>query len=252
MTSGPRRDLCVDAYLPGERFDPGALPRPGEPYRATAEELAFAWTKRWRPGQQLRVRFLDGDRDLHERVRDHALTWLESANLTLAFGDYARAEIRVTFVGDGYWSYVGTDAEKVRRTSPTMQLGGFTADADDVELRRTVLHEFGHAIGCIHEQASPAANILWDEERVYDYYEKWQGWDRETTHANVLVRYGPTGFRFTDHDPYSIMQYPVPAELTLDGSSIGWNNELSAKDREFIARMYDEQDGAAAPDGGGA
>lgn len=238
MTSESRRDLCVDAYLPGKRFDPDDLPRLDHLNRAKPEELAFAWDRRWQPGQQLRVRFLDGDRGLHQQVQEHALSWLKSANLTLVFGDYIDAEIRVTFVGDGYWSFVGTEAEQIPQPAPTMQLGGFTSDADHVELRRTVLHEFGHTIGCIHEQASPAAAIPWNVEKVYDYYEQWQGWDRDTTYANVLVRYGPDGLRFTEHDPDSIMQYPVPAELTSDGSSIGWNDELSPRDRNFIAKMY--------------
>jgi hypothetical protein len=31
------------------------------------------------------------------------------------------------------------------------------------------------------------------------------------------------------------MQYPVPAELTLDGRGIDWNTDLSALDRQHIA-----------------
>ncbi len=44
--------------------------------------------------------------------------------------------------------------------------------------------------------------------------------------------------RFTSHDPASIMQYPVPKELTLNGFTIGWNNQLSPDDKAFIAKMY--------------
>ena len=59
-----------------------------------------------------------------------------------------------------------------------MKLGGFTTASDNTVLRRTVLHEFGHAIGCVHEQASPAANIPWNEAKVYEFYRQW--WDDET------------------------------------------------------------------------
>jgi len=119
-----------------------------------------------------------------------------------------------------------------------MQLGGFTSAEDDVQLRRTVLHEFGHAIGCIHEQASPAASIPWDEPKVCDFYRQWQGWDETTIYLNVLQRYSAEGTRYSNYDPASIMQYPVPAHLTRDGYEVGWNNELSDGAKSFIARMY--------------
>jgi serralysin len=234
----PSHDLCVDAYPPGERFDAADLPRLPDFFRATSEELAVAWRRQWQPGQELRVRFLDGDPALRRRVRAQAETWLEWANLGFVFGDHPTAEIRVTFTGNGYWSHVGTDAMRVDPDAPTMQLGGFTRDTDEVVLRRTVLHEFGHAIGCIHEQASPAAHIAWDVEKVFAFYREWQGWDRPTTYANVLERYSNDELCFTVHDPESIMQYPVPETLTRDGFSIGWNNDLSSGDCSFIARMY--------------
>ena len=231
-------DLCVDAYVHGERFDPSMLPRPTDLLRAPPEELALAWRRQWQPGRELRIRFLDGEPDLHDKVRAHAETWLRHASLGFKFGNYADAEIRVSFAGQGYWSLVGTDAMRAGRAAPTMQLGGFTSAEDDVQLRRTVLHEFGHAIGCIHEQASPAASIPWDEPKVCDFYRQWQGWDETTIYLNVLQRYSAEGTRYSNYDPASIMQYPVPAHLTRDGYEVGWNNELSDGDKSFIARMY--------------
>jgi hypothetical protein len=230
--------LCVDAYPPGELFDATALPRVADPLRASTDELAMAWRRQWQPGQEVRVRFLDGDPPLHQRVRQHATAWLEFANLAFDFGNHPNAEIRVTFTGNGYWSHVGTDALRVPQDDPTMQLGGFRRDTDEVVFHRTVLHEFGHAIGCIHEQASPAAEIPWDPAKVYAYYRDWQGWDEPKTYQNVLRRYSAEGVRYTSHDPDSIMQYPVPATLTHGGFSIGWNDDLSEGDRAFIARMY--------------
>jgi hypothetical protein len=241
---GRRLDVCFDVYRNGARFKPSSLPRI-DPWKATSDELAVEWRKQWQPGQELRVQFLDGSSALHERVKEYASAWLEHANLRFKFGKFADAEIRITFEGDGYWSVIGTDAMSEPIGEPTMQLGGFTATSDAVELRRTVLHEFGHAIGCVHEQASPAFSIPWDEEKVYAYYAKWQGWDRETTYQNVIVRYSQADTRYTQHDPTSIMQYPVQKELTKGGFEIGWNNNLSALDRAFIAKMYPAQANAS-------
>lgn len=229
-------DVCLDAYVPGERFDPATLPSTVNLPRATSRELALAWRKQWQAGQELRVQFLDGDYRLRERVEGHARKWLDHANLTFSFGNSPGAEIRITFEGNVSESLVGTDAMRIPSLRPTMRLGGFTATSDERVLRRTVLHEFGHAIGCVHEQASPVAGIPWDEAEVYEYYRQW--WDDETIFHNVLRRYSTTETKFTNHDPESIMQYPVPNQLTIGDFEIGWNNDLSELDKSFIARMY--------------
>lgn len=231
-----RLDICIDAYIPGEHFDPATLPSTVDLRRATSKELALAWCKQWQVGQQLRVQFLDGDPRLLERVEGHARMWLDYANLMFSFGNSPSSEIRITFEGDVSESLVGTDAMRIPFPRPTMRLGGFMTTSDDEVLRRTVLHEFGHAIGCVHEQASPAAEIPWDEAKVYEYYRQW--WDDETIYCNVLRRYSVTETRFTNHDPESIMQYPVPNQLTVGDFEIGWNNKLSELDKSFIARMY--------------
>jgi hypothetical protein len=231
-------DLCVDAYPPGEGYDPDNLPHLADPTTATAEELALEWRKNWQPGQEIRIRFLDGDQRLHHRVQDYANAWLEHANLTFVFGNRTGPEIRITFRGRGYSSQVGTDALRIDRAAPTMQLGGLDAESPETEIRRAVLHEFGHAIGCIHEQASPAAAIPWDVEKVYPYYRDWQGWNDATIYRNILLRYSTRDAIFSDFDPDSIMQYPVPDFLTKGNFSIGWNNNLSTGDKKFIARAY--------------
>jgi len=38
---------------------------------------------------------------------------------------------------------------------PTMNYGWLKDDTDDVEYRRVVIHEFGHALGAIHEHQNP-------------------------------------------------------------------------------------------------
>ena len=78
------------------------------------------------------------------------------------------AEIRITFDPGNSWSTVGRDALLVPAGSPTINFGWFAdvvtdklvSRVTDQEIRRTVLHEFGHALGFIHEHQSPAAGIL--------------------------------------------------------------------------------------------
>lgn len=230
-------DICVDDY-PGEKsFDPAELPDPIDLRSANREEMALAKFKLWEVGQELRIRFMDGSPTLHARVIGHANEWLDHANLEFNFGNHVEAEIRITFQGAGYRSLVGTDAMQRGASLPTMTLGGFNDKTEDELMRRVVLHEFGHALGCVHEQANPTIAIPWDVDKVYAYYLKF-GWNKAKVDLNVLKRYQSSEVHFTRHDPKSIMQYPVDKTHTLNGFEIGWNTTLSAMDKDFIARMY--------------
>ena len=39
------------------------------------------------------------------------------------------------------------------------------------EYMRVVLHEFGHALGLIHERQNPSGGIQWNKPVVYRYYQ---------------------------------------------------------------------------------
>ncbi|MBW6437194.1 Tolloid-like protein 1 [Actinoplanes hulinensis] len=227
---------CLTVYRLSDVY-PSVPPR--DRSRLSNNELALANDMRWETGQELRVRFLDGDPGFQERVEAIARTWLEYANLRFTFADQYTTELRVTFAGSEYSSYVGKEAYDIPQDRPTVRLGGLDTVTDPDEVRRVVLHEFGHAIGCVHEHSSPVAKIQWDETAVYAYYKQQYNWTEEEIRDNVLYRYTDDEVEATlDHDPDSIMQYAVPGVLTRDGTEIGWNTDLSAGDKAFIAAMY--------------
>lgn len=230
--------VCIDGYPGGQEYDEKEVPSPVDPRSTSRKELALARFKLWQPGQLLRIQFLDGTPALHRLVEGVARRWLEYANLRFEFGNFPDAEIRVTFIGPYYQSLVGTDALQSAPPAPTMMLGGFSEATDPIEFRRVTLHEFGHAIGCVHEQSSPSVNIPWDKEKTYEYYRRRAGWSKEKVDRNIFKRYGREEVDFTAHDPTSIMQYAVPSELTIGGFEIGWNTDLSETDKVFIASMY--------------
>lgn len=86
-----------------------------------------------------------------------------------------------------------------------MNFGWFNDQTSDEEFSRTVIHEFGHAIGCVHEQSSPAANIQWNKQAVYEYYWKNDGWDQAKVDWNVFQKYEPEATVNTKWDSTSIM-----------------------------------------------
>lgn len=233
--------MCVDKPIPPEMKDeadrlamlenPANIPSP--------LEIAGLTKYFWSPGRTLRVRFLDGLPEVQARVEAVAHQWSNFANIRFDFGNDPDAEIRISFQGEGSWSYIGTVALIIPKNEPTMNYGWLTPETDDEEYSRVVLHEFGHALGCIHEHQHPENGIPWDVEKVYAYYMQTQGWDKETVDINVLGAYDKDSTQYTAFDPFSIMLYPIPKALTLNGFEIPWrNSQLSELDRTFIAQVY--------------
>ena len=207
--------------------------------RETCLRMALVKGSCWPAGVTLRVHFMSGDRALHDRVAAAANEWTTYANIQFAFGAPDDAEIRIDFVRDGSWSVIGTDAKQVPRGRATMNFGWLTAASTDVEVRRVVLHEFGHALGCIHEHQNPGGQIHWNKPAVYAYYAKPpNGWDAAKVDHNIFETYQEDLTSHTTVDPQSIMMYPIPSAFTTDGYSVGMNTDLSATDKAFIRQMY--------------
>jgi serralysin len=200
---------------------------------------------KWQPGTRIRVRFLDGAPELRARVQAVAEEWTGPAMANLRFqflddSDAGDADIRIAFVqGDGSWSYLGTMSQQIPASEQTMNYGWLTPDSDDDELHRVVTHEFGHALGLIHEHQNPEKPISWNRDAVIaDLSGPPNNWDPETIENNIFKRYDQTEVATTPTDPDSIMMYPIPAAWTTDGFSVDLNTNLSETDRRFIAEAY--------------
>ena len=119
-----------------------------------------------------------------------------------------------------------------------MNFGWLKLNTPNTEYNRVVVHEFGHALGCIHEHQSPAAGIPWDKEKAYKYYMETQGWTKEDVDVNLFQLYDSKTTRASKFDPTSIMIYPIPKELTAGGFEVGWTMDLSDTDKSFIGKLY--------------
>ncbi len=122
-----------------------------------------------------------------------------------------------------------------------MNFGWFTDSTSQSEFSRTTIHEFGHALGLVHEHQHPTNNIPWNRPAVYDYYYRTQNppWTPGQVDFNIFARYSAGETSFSQYDPSSIMHYAIPSALLLDPSrAVGWNTVLSLTDKDFISRAY--------------
>lgn len=215
--------MCKDVY------PEGTLPR-----------AAALKDKVWSNGRTLTVRFYGGTDYVREKVEQYANEWSDYANIRFQFVQSGKADIRVSFnEGDGSWSYIGTDANLIRGNRATMNFGWFDNHTDDEEFSRTTIHEFGHALGLIHEHQHPEADIPWNKEKVYEYYGGAPNyWTKEQVDNNLFAAYSKTQTQYSEYDPESIMHYAISKELTDGIFEVGWNTTLSETDKYFMSALY--------------
>jgi serralysin len=199
---------------------------------------------RWQPGDTIKIRFFSGSPELQGRVRTIANEWTKFANLRFQFVSNAPSDIRIAFFqdtrDDSSWSRLGTECRSIAEPRPTMNFGRLTDAPTDHE-RRTVLHEFGHAIGLIHEHQNPTADrpIAWNKAAVIaDCSKPPNSWTYQQIEDNIFKPYNPRDVLGTDRDPLSIMLYPIPKSWTTDGFSREMNRELSAEDKRLVQYIY--------------
>ena len=202
--------------------------------------LAISTDAMWAPGDVITVSITGGSEALQSRIQQYANEWSKWGNVRFSFvADPMQAQVRAEINNDNTsWSMIGRGALSVTAPEKTMNFGWLTDGTPDDVVSRVVLHEFGHALGLIHEHQSPAAGIPWDRDKVLAYYRRTQRWTDADIDSNVLSQVPASSTNFSQYDPTSIMQYPIDAALTTNGFSVGWNRVLSAIDRQSIARFY--------------
>lgn len=241
-----------------------ALPKHLEGKDKNHLAAAFYQSKLWDPNSTIKIKFLDENPNI-PRTSKNKMSTKNSAidplqqyffdnptinitdavkkivneriqplvNLKFQFVDKnADADVRISFdPSGGAWSELGTDAKNVAADKATMNLGWF-----DVS---TVMHEFGHVLGMIHEHQNPKGkSIDWNKDAVYNWAKSTQGWDKDMTDKNILNKYQNDLINGSSFDPLSIMLYFFPGSLTNNDEGTSQNLQLSGLDMEFINKNY--------------
>lgn len=247
------------------------------------EEGVVEMGRTWSPGHKITVAFESGSSRLHKSIAEVASSWSKYGNFTFDFGydeetktyrkwsiqdkEFA-ADIRVSFAADGYWSLVGTESIDIMITKPdepSMNLAGFESPLSN-DLRGTVLHEFGHAIGFHHEHQHPSepSDFRWEDDAGYkptrdqfgqfitDVNGRHPGvytllggppneWNRTTVDFNLGELPTSRAYTVTDFDVNSIMKYDFDASMFIAGknshSYTGRRNMFLSDGDKYIAAI---------------
>ena len=251
--------MCCDRILTGAEkikamqaaFQESGKNRPPEPSNkrklfgassmAAPAKMALEAGKKWSDGKKLGVYFMDGSAIQKVRVKAQAIKWCKFANVSFDFAvSKASAQIRISFVADdGSWSYIGTDCLGINKTKPTMNFGWLKDDSPDQEYERVVVHEFGHALGAIHEHQNPKGGIQWNLPAVYAYFAGPPNfWSKDETDVNVVSKYSVDQLNASKYDPDSIMLYQFDGALIKGGVATKFNTRMSVGDKRFIRKQY--------------
>lgn len=202
-------------------------------------EMAALTDYMWAQNKKIKVYFFSKDEVWIAKTLEIANTWYKHGNISFVREqDQLKSEVRVAFNNDGCWSYIGNIALRIPKDQPTLNLEISNLTPSDAEFKRLTLHEFGHALGLIHEHQSPSAIMKWRKDYIYQYFLLRYGWNKQKVDVNLFDEYVIYNKRHSELDTKSIMAYYIPKEFTEDQVVFPLNYDLSEKDKEYISHLY--------------
>lgn len=209
----------------------------GNPQAMGRIAAAYQRKLKWDTGATINICFLDGNVSKRKFVKDTINQNLfnknkdpHTCNLNLNFNwmnenggfptyeEKNDSDVRISFEPNiGAFSYLGIENKSIPKNEKTMNLSWLD---DGPGLNGGVcIHEFGHMLSLIHEQASPAASstINWDIEAVNRLFgEPPNSWSPEQVQTNVLATVDESSHNSSEYDPKSIMHYIFDCECFID------------------------------------
>ncbi|KAK4661552.1 uncharacterized protein QC763_705480 [Podospora pseudopauciseta] len=192
--------------------------------------------------RQLKVRFLNGTTQEKDYVKQLVNKHYNSLPLRIKFffftdGTSGDSDIRVQFNDKESCSYLARDAERYPN-KPTLWINRSTtiksAEKRRQWLQRTILHEFGHALGMEHEHGHPDCRADWN----WRVLQAKTGWTAEKVQHNYKKHQSPR-IKLAPYDKHSIMHYRIEIGDTHNKiQPVPLSSVLSDGDKKFLMALY--------------
>jgi hypothetical protein len=172
--------------------------------------LVASKSQLWPKGSELNVLFLDGDSEEREFVSETAVFWSRYGNIQFKFFKNKKelggkvAHIRITFKGEKNSSLVGRSSSTSKKKS-SMSLGRLK-DHDYLG-RKIVLHEFGHALGLLHEHQHPDRVISLSRVKTLIYCKEILRRSKDVCMKMIINTYSRGNRILLPFDNKSVMNY---------------------------------------------
>jgi serralysin len=229
--------LSIEHAAYAEKLQTTAEPLLLEQNVALLTELAAHTNYMWSTNRrQLKVYFFE-DSDRAKKVMGIAEEWNQHCGLHFVrTWNREESDIRVSFTPKESWSKLGACAIGVSKMHPTMNFGWLLTGLGEEDYRAVVLHEFGHALGLIHEHQREDAEMDWNKTLVRLHF---QDHTPEWIEHNVFKAVPQVETNHSSQvDLESIMAYPIPPALSKSGKGFPFNTKLSPIDIEHIKCIY--------------
>jgi hypothetical protein len=211
--------------------------RPGSPIKPVMRGVAAKNDKRWKRGQTLLIYFVNGDQNQCKKFKEIADLWIIGTSLKLETTSNIhlsniRAWIGLTDGKRKNSSEIGIDSMDPRlKEKPTLRVSEVTEDM--------VLHEFGHALGLVHEHAHPGVNIEWNKDQVYSDLKESDNWEPGYIDQWVFEKFDSSKQEvITSFDSLSVMMYPIRKNWTKNLEPREISKVLSEGDKATIRKLY--------------
>lgn len=193
----------------------------------------------WPQHSMLRISLSNMTEEQKTMVKKGILEWSPYTNLHFKFVNSDDGDIRISGnSGSGSWSAIGTRALAWKPSEPTMSID--FANTEET-VRADVLHEFGHALGLMHEHLHPQRSLSFNAEATYKHFEG-RDFKRDEVDAQILEQVETANVKTSEYDKTSIMHYPFPAVTINNGDEIPFPTQLSDGDKNFISSLYPRDD----------
>lgn len=226
---------------------------------AMVPQAVAVTSKLWTHKATIKIKFLNGNQDIRDKVMQYGAEWLDYINLSFEYvADTDSADVKIGFNYEGEdeeypfvsWVTIGTDCKDIEQDEASINLVDATDEngnvIDDPEydsfVRADILRAYGAMLGLGFEHQSPNSTVTFINHQTTQNRRKLEGHfgvGIQQIIDEIITLYTTEQTKYTAYDSTSIMVLPLPGSILTDPRwGTNGNPNLSETDKCFIAALY--------------